>query len=227
VEIEFPPGERQRLWVVDDRDRQAALAAAIRPLPVLIADGHHRYETALAYSQEAGGAPDAASRFTLALLTDLSDPGLVVLPTHRLLKAGIAVTGGEVVGSLEELLRKLEARHDGLVYAGSYRDGRFQLLELEGEMPIVELHRQVIDNLLGRRNPEELLAYTRDAAEAVRAVDSGAAISAFFVGRPDVAMVLRKARGGMTFPQKTTYFHPKPPSGMVFHRLDPDTDLQE
>ena len=69
------------------------MSTALEPLPVLIADGHHRYETTLAYAEEAGGPPDASSRFTLALLTDLDDPGLEVLPTHRVLKAGVAVTG--------------------------------------------------------------------------------------------------------------------------------------
>ena len=113
-------------------------------LPVLIADGHHRYETALAHSQEVGGDPDAASRFTLALLTDLDDPGLQVLPTHRVLKAGVAVTGGEEMPSLEATLEALP-RH---VAAGTYRDHRFQVLPLEGEVPVVELHEQVIDNIL-------------------------------------------------------------------------------
>ncbi|HEX6547268.1 MAG TPA: DUF1015 domain-containing protein [Candidatus Dormibacteraeota bacterium] len=217
VEFDFPAGERHRLWAVSDRDWHRRVSHALAPLPVLIADGHHRYETTLAYSEETGGDLDAASRFTPALLTDLADPGLVVLPTHRLLRAGVAVTGGEEVGSLPELLDRLVNGH---VAAGTYRDGHYQVLELEGEVPAVELHRQVVDNLLGKRNPEEYLSYTRDPAEAVRAVDEGRAASAFFLGTPDLKVVLAKAREGMTMPQKTTYFHPKPPSGMVFHELD-------
>ena len=114
---------------------------------------------------------------------------------------------------------------DGRVAAGIYRDGKFQVLELEGEVPVVELHRQVVDNILGRKSAEENLYYTRDAAEAVREVDEGRAVSAFFLPKPDLAMVLRQAREGMTFPQKTTYFHPKPPSGVVFHTLDTDRSL--
>jgi uncharacterized protein (DUF1015 family) len=83
----------------------------------------------------------------------------------------------------------------------------------------------VVDNILGRRSLEENVYYTRDAEEAVREVDEGRAASAFFLPSPDLAVVLRQARQGMTFPQKTTYFHPKPPSGMVFHTLDTDRDL--
>ena len=216
LEFEFPEGERHRWWSVADAGFHAAVHRALSPHSVLIADGHHRYETTLAFSQELGGPEDAASRFTLALLTDLRDPGLLVLPTHRLLRAGVAVTGGEEVSTLTEMLGALE---DG-VRAGTYRDGVFQVLDLEGEVPVVELHRQVIDNILGRRTAEEVLYYTRDPEEAVAEVSSGRAVAAFFLGPPDLALVLRKAAEGMTFPQKTTYFHPKPPTGLVYHRLD-------
>jgi uncharacterized protein (DUF1015 family) len=223
VEFEFPAGHAHRLWRVGDERWIAGVRASLADQPVLIADGHHRYETTLAYSQEIGGAEDAASRFTLALLTDLNDPGVVVLPTHRILKAGVAVTGGEEAGSLDEVLGAL----DGRMAAGVYRGGHFQVIELEGEVAVVELHRQVIDNILGQRNPEEYLSYTRDPREAVAAVDSGQAVAAFFLGPPNLRVVLEKAREGMTMPQKTTFFDPKPPSGMVFHHLDPATTLQE
>jgi uncharacterized protein (DUF1015 family) len=209
-------GERHTLRTVTDPVWIRAVGDALAAREVLIADGHHRYETTLAYSQEVDGGPDAASRFTLALITDLADPGLVVLPTHRLLKAGVAVTGGEPAASLEETLSALRGR----VAAGAYRDGRYQVLPLEGEVAAMELHRQVIDNVLGKRNPEEYLAYTRDPREVVRWVDSGAGVEAFLLDAPDLAAVLKVAREGRTMPQKTTYFYPKPPSGMVLHRLD-------
>ena len=209
-------GERHVVRRITDPAWLAAVGRHLADRPVLIADGHHRYETTVAYSQEVDGGPDAGARFTLAALTDLADPGLQVLPTHRVLDAGVAVTGGEPVASLEELVGALRGR----AAAGMYRAGRFEVLPLEGELPVVELHRQVIDNVLGRRSPEEHLTYTRDAEEAVRWVDSGRGVAAFFLDEPDLAAVLRAARAGMTMPQKTTYFHPKLPSGMVFHTLD-------
>jgi uncharacterized protein (DUF1015 family) len=211
----------QRFWVVPRGAWTDAVAGALAPLQLLIADGHHRYETALAYAEEAGGPPDAASRFTLALLTDIDDPGLEVQPTHRVMKAGIAVTGGEPKQNLEETLAAIR----GQVAAGVYRDGRFQVLPLEGEVAVVELHRQVIDNILGRRTAEDFLLYTRDAKEAVRWVDEGAGVSAFFLDAPDLRQVLKLAADGKTLPQKSTYFHPKPPSGMVIHRLAADRTL--
>jgi uncharacterized protein (DUF1015 family) len=216
-----PEGTEHRLWMISDPALHAAIQAALKPLPVLIADGHHRYETGLVYAEEVGGEPDAASRFTLALLTDLDDPGLEVLPTHRVIKAGVAVTGGEAKASLEETLDALR----GQVAAGTYRDHQFQVLPLEGEMAVVELHSQVIDNVLGRRKAEDLLVYTRDPAEAVRWVDEGVGSEAFFLDAPDLRRVLSLAQEGKTLPQKSTYFHPKPPSGMVFFKLDPDRTL--
>lgn len=217
-EAEFVDAEglRQRLWRIPAGPATEELSDGLAALPVLIADGHHRYETTLAYSEEAGGGPDAASRFTLALLTDIGDPGLEVLPTHRVMKAGVAVTGGEPAGSLAETLEAIK----GKVAAGYYRDGRFQVLPLEGDVAVLEVHRQVIDNILGRRSAEEYLLYTRDAEEAVRMVDEGAGVAAFLLDAPDLRQVLRLAREGKTLPQKSTYFHPKPPSGMVIHRLD-------
>ena len=216
-----PEDIEHRLWVISDPALHAAINAALAPLPVLIADGHHRYETALAYSAEVGGDADAASRFTLALLTDLDDPGLEVLPTHRVLKAGVAVTGGENKATLEETLAAIR----GQVAAGAYRDGRFQVLPLEGEMAVVELHSQVIDNILGKRKAEDFLQYTRDPAEAVRWVDEGVGSAAFFLDAPDLRRVLKLAQEGKTLPQKSTYFHPKPPSGMVLFKLDPNRRL--
>jgi uncharacterized protein (DUF1015 family) len=214
-------GLDQRLWAVERGRLTDGLAAALAPLSVLIADGHHRYETTLAYSEEVGGSADAASRFTLALLSDIDDPGLQVLPTHRIMRAGITVTGGEPAGSLAETLAAIKGR----VAAGVYREGRFQVVPLEGDMTVVELHRQVIDNILGKRSAEDFLLYTRDAEEAVRWVDEGVGVSAFFLDAPDLREVLKLAREGKTLPQKSTYFHPKPPSGMVIHRLDANRTL--
>jgi uncharacterized protein (DUF1015 family) len=221
VAFRGPEGTAHRMWTISDRALHAAVQAAMEDLPVLIADGHHRYETALAFSEEVGGPLDAASRFTLALLTDLDDPGLEVLPTHRVLKAGVAITGGEEMPSLEATLEALRGR----VAAGTYRDHRFQVIPLEGEVALVELHNQVIDNILGKRSPEDFLIYTRDAAEAVRRVDEGVGAAAFFLAPPDLRQVLKLAQEGKTLPQKSTYFHPKPPSGMVFHRMDPGRRL--
>jgi uncharacterized protein (DUF1015 family) len=206
-------GGEQRLWVATDQAWQEEVSRAFAELPLLIADGHHRYETALTYAAEMGTTGAAAANFAMVLLVDIDDPGLVVLPTHRVMRvAPVAVVGGEPAGSLAETLAALRGR----VAAGHYAAGRYQVLPLEGELALVELHRQLIDNLLGKRSAEEVLLYTRDAEEAVRWVDEGKGQQAFFLDSPDLAVVLKLAQEGRVLPQKSTFFHPKPPSGMVF-----------
>jgi uncharacterized protein (DUF1015 family) len=214
-------GSEHRFSAATDSLWQESVTKAFAGLPLLIADGHHRYETAMTYAAEVGAHGDAAANHAMVLLVDIDDPGLVVLPTHRVMRvAPVAVTGGEPAGSLAEVLDGLRGR----VAAGHYAAGNFQVLPLEGELAIVELHRQLIDNLLGKRSAEEVLVYTRDAEEAVRWVDQGIGQQAFFLDAPDLAVVLKIAEEGRVLPQKSTFFHPKPPSGMVFqglNRLDP------
>jgi uncharacterized protein (DUF1015 family) len=210
-------GSEHRLWAASDPNWQEGVSTAFAELPLLIADGHHRYETALTYAAEVGAADGAAANHAMVLLADIDDPGLVVLPTHRVMRvAPVLVTGGEPADSLAETLAALRRR----VAAGHYAAGRFQVLPLEGELALVEVHRQLIDNLLGKRSAEEVLMYTRDAEEAVRWVDEGKGQQAFFLDAPDLAVVLKLAQAGKVLPQKSTFFHPKPPSGMVFLRLD-------
>ena len=209
-------GGEHRLWIAAETAWQEEVTRAFAGLPLLIADGHHRYETALTYAAEVGASGEAAANHAMVLLVDIDDPGLVVLPTHRVMRvAPVAVVGGEPAGSLAEMLAALR----GTVAAGHYAGGRFQVLPLEGELALVELHRQVIDNLLGKRSAEEALLYTRDPEEAVRWVDDGKGQQAFFLDSPDLAVVLKLAQEGRVLPQKSTFFHPKPPSGMVFHGL--------
>jgi uncharacterized protein (DUF1015 family) len=217
AEFATADGCEHKLWTATEPAWQARVSDAFVGLPLLIADGHHRYETALAYAAETGASRDSDANHAMVLLVDIDDPGLQVLPTHRVMRiAPIAVTGGEPAASLAETLAALPGR----VAAGHYSGGRFQVLPLEGELALVELHRQLIDNLLGKRRAEDVLVYTRDAEEAVRWVDEGRGQQAFFLAAPDLAVVLKLAQEGRVLPQKSTFFHPKPPSGMVFARLD-------
>lgn len=216
TEFRFPAAEGHRVWRLDDSIWTAAISSALANLPLLIADGHHRYETALAYAQEVHAQTDASAGFALGLLVDMDDPGLFVQPTHRVMRlAPVKVIGGQPASSLGEVLDAIR----GQVAVGHYAGGKFQVLPLEGELALVEVHRQLIDNMLGKRSAEDGLLYTRDAEEAVRLVDSGAGQAAFFLDSPDLAVVLRLAQEGRTLPQKSTYFAPKPPTGMVFQSL--------
>ncbi|MDP2954304.1 MAG: DUF1015 domain-containing protein [Chloroflexota bacterium] len=78
-------GVSYRLWAIQDRDTLAQVSRLLAPKPIYIADGHHRYETALGYSRRHPN-PDGAAQFVLMTLTATQDPGLIILPTHRLVR---------------------------------------------------------------------------------------------------------------------------------------------
>jgi uncharacterized protein (DUF1015 family) len=180
--------EGDRLWRVDGgpdvRDRQ-----------LLIADGHHRYETALAFHEEDG---TDASAWMMVVLVSTREEGLTIFPTHRVAQHIDGVRGtpiGEPSGELP-----------GVVL---YRAGRYELLAGDG------LDVEIVDRL----GPEGV-TYTPYRAEAVATVDRGDAEAAFLLRPTRIEDVFATARRGDVMPQKSTYFFPKLTSGLLFHPLD-------
>jgi uncharacterized protein (DUF1015 family) len=192
VELE---GVRNRLWPVEG-DPPAALEAA----QLLIADGHHRYETALAFHDEDGHEESA---WLLAVVVPTEQEGLTIFPTHRLVD-DVALSGAEASPDAPlELLR----RGDGPVL---YRDGRTYALETNGSLTDAAAIEPLIAGTV---------RYTPYAEEAVAAVDRGDAGAALLVRAPTIEQVQATARRGETMPQKSTYFYPKLPSGLLFLSL--------
>ena len=253
-------GQLHRLWALGAAKHGELIPALQRP-QLYMADGHHRYETALAYRDEMRAAesgpipsPDAAYNFALVLLVDARDPGLVVLPTHRLVKGvppsaldaleaalpgrfeveRLVATGSD--GVAEALVRRMRESGEERPTLGLYgpRDSGGRLLRLRGPLgrgvqgskpplDVDVLHDLLLAPALGI-GPEQLraggqVAYTRDAAEAVATVDRGDAQVAFLLNPTRVEQVLETARAGGKMPQKSTYFYPKPTTGLVLHRL--------
>jgi uncharacterized protein (DUF1015 family) len=193
-----------RLWRLEGVD----LAQTVRG-SLLIADGHHRYESAVALGDELG---DAAR--IMALLVSTSDPGLQVFPTHRVFAGRPDLAepaAGTRFGSVEEGLQALAAAPSDRAAALACRRAGVELLEGDRE-PDVEL----VDRL-----GHDGISYTPDAAAAVAAVVRGEADAAFLVRAPRVADVFATARRGERMPPKSTYFFPKPLSGLLFHEVQP------
>jgi uncharacterized protein (DUF1015 family) len=173
-----------KLWRVDD-------APSFESTELLIADGHHRYETALAYAQE-GGSP-----YLMVVLVPTEQEGLTIFPTHRLAERVNGVRGTPI-----------EEPGDDLPGVVVYREGRYELLEGDGlDVEIVE-----------RIAPD--VTYTPQRADAVATVDRGDAEAAFLLRPTRLEDVWAVARRGETMPQKSTYFYPKLTSGLLFHPLD-------
>jgi uncharacterized protein (DUF1015 family) len=109
-----------RLWVVDDSQTHSAVRRLMAERPVFIADGHHRYETGLKFRDERAASPeycgpDDPSNFCLMMLVGVSDPGLLILPTHRLVSGFAGLTAGQLA---ERLQGEFEVRMTGQHEAG-------------------------------------------------------------------------------------------------------------
>jgi uncharacterized protein (DUF1015 family) len=182
------------------------VAASFADRQLLIADGHHRYETALAYAAEEQ-AP-ASSRM-LVVLVSTSDPGLEIFPTHRLFRgsAGLSPEGPGLV--VADALAALAALPYDQGHAVLYANGAAHPVAGEpGELDV-----ELVDRLVGH----EGIAYTPDVSEAVAGVDGGAFDGAFLLRATRIEDVFERARRGEVMPQKTTYFYPKLTSGLLFH----------
>jgi uncharacterized protein (DUF1015 family) len=207
LELELPErppelrADGSRLWRLDDFD-----LAALHGVGLLIADGHHRYESAIELGDEAR---------IMALVVSTEDPGLHVFPTHRVFTGRpelAELREGERVAALDEALARLAEAPAGRSAAVAYRPGYVELLEgREGE-----LDAELVD-----RYGLEGISYTPSTDEAVAAVDGGGADVAFLLREPRVQEVFAVARRGERMPQKSTYFFPKPLSGLLFHPLEP------
>ena len=182
------------------------IAEAFADRQLLIADGHHRYETALAYAAEQG-APESAR--LMVVLVSTGDPGLEIFPTHRLFHGHAdvvpATAGTSVAAALAALAGRPYDRAHAVVYA------RGAAHPVEGEPG--ELDVELVDRLVGH----ERIGYTADAADAAARVDSGEFGGAFLLRATRIEDVFERARRGEVMPQKTTYFYPKLTSGLLFH----------
>ena len=212
--LELPVPERvpdlrangAQLWRLPEPDPRVLRA----DLELLIADGHHRYESAVEFASTAG---PAAARM-MALLVSTEDPGLQVFPTHRVFRGRpdlAELREGETCAGLDEALAKLADEPHSYAAGVAYRRGRVELVRGED----AELDVELVD-----RHGLEGIDYTPVAAEAVAAVDRGEADVAFLVRAPRIGDVFASARRGERMPPKSTYFFPKPLSGLLFHPLD-------
>jgi len=179
--------EGAKLWRLDD----PALVRAFDDKQLLIADGHHRYETAVEFAQEEG---TPASAQMLVVLVSTEDPGLEIFPTHRLFSDPQRLEGNGTGGAeVTELTR----------------DGSRVVHGPEGMLDV-----QLVDSL-----GHDGISYTADAAEAERRVREGEAAVAYLLRPTRIEDVFAHARRGEVLPQKTTYFFPKLISGLLFHPL--------
>jgi hypothetical protein len=204
-----------RLWTVEP---DPSVARSLADEPLLIADGHHRYTTALAYRDErrATDGPGLWDRI-LTLVVDTGTERVPVLPFHRIQLDGDVPTAGTAVQSIEAALDALSDRD--VVVATAVREGNGVLLRtlaLAGDPPAVEaLHEQVLPGVSSAS-----LRFTPDAADAVELVRTGSAVAAYLLPGTTPDTIRSVIERGGRLPQKSTYFWPKPRTGVVLMPLD-------
>ena len=205
-----------RMWPVAGTVDVATWLAQER---LLIADGHHRYTTALRFRLEldADTGPGPWDRI-LTLIVDAGVQDVPVLPYHRLLLTGTAASGGSGgVEAAPDLLSVLDGVDDDTLRYGTAtrsEDGRlrFGLHRLTGEPPTVAaLHHQVLDRIA----PEDALRFTHDAEDAAAAIRSGVAVTAYLLPPTSPDRIRAVVERGERLPRKSTFFWPKPRTGMV------------
>ncbi|MDQ3679127.1 MAG: DUF1015 domain-containing protein [Actinomycetota bacterium] len=224
-------GVHHRLWALNQPAMVATIADAVASVPVVVADGHHRYETALAYQEErraatsgAAGAYDAV----LACVVELSQEQLAVRPIHRLLSGlGPGFDLAEALSAHFEVTAAgradtgLPARMAGAGSLGLVTPAGAWLLRPRPETVAAAVH-SVDSSLLDVALPglpAHRLVYQHGLDTVLAAVTSGAAEAAILLRPATVAQIGEVARGGDRMPPKTTFFEPKLRTGMVFRAV--------
>ena len=235
-------GARHELWIVDDPDDVEFITGVVEGRPIYIADGHHRYETALEYMKERkrdnpGHTGEEPYNFTLMLLVNIPDGGLSILPTHRLVRG---IPSGErdlldklsgyfdieKMNSHEQLLRALPS-HEHAIGMILKNSSQSYILIHKGidlhEVPrplrgldVTVLHELIFKNLLS----VEGVSYEMDPRIVINRVRSGEYSAGFFLNPTRVSEVEEVALECLRMPPKSTYFYPKILTGFVINRLD-------
>jgi uncharacterized protein (DUF1015 family) len=237
-------GVENRVWVVSDRALIERVAGLLASRKVYIADGHHRYGTALLYrdwlAEGMGGVlpADHAANFVMFVLASMDDPGCLILPYHRTIggvdldtlvdawREGAAVAQSSAGGAAPVPDLRLHDGVSGREVAVRFSD-RAALGRLEPnmvapwyELDYAYLHRYLIDELLAKRlgRPPEL-HYLKSAEEAIRAARAGRGVAVLTNPTPMAHLRAVSEAGGL-MPQKSTYFYPKLATGLAIHMLE-------
>lgn len=272
TDLETYDGIKHRFARVTDKAAIARVTKALKGSALLIADGHHRYETTLRYGKsiddaraKAGlpAAPDGAHHFVLAFLADSNDKGLLVFPTHRVIHGLASFDANRMLANVADLFDVTElasaepqALSKSLEESGTrtpslvavFKGGRSVLLALKSNVDVnahnvlstrppvlrrtdvVLLHAGILESVLGITLEQQALQtniqYFKKATDAVAEVKSGVGQVAFLMNGTPVADVRRSCEAGEVMPQKSTFFYPKVPTGLLLHRLDPNERVE-
>ena len=248
-------GVTGKLWTVTAADIVQEIASALRQVRVFIADGHHRYDTALSYRKGLGDiAPDHPANYVMFVLAAMDDPGLIILPPHRVISGLKGFEMGRLISATRKVMRfrRVRLRAADVDDADAYlrRFGRHAMALVAGDPPaayvatptdlsvmdrlaadqsrpwreldVSILHRLLIEHHLSDLATGEMfIDYVADGRAALTAARTGRADLVVFLQATPLEAVKRIASAGGIMPHKSTYFFPKPATGMVLYPLEP------
>jgi uncharacterized protein (DUF1015 family) len=223
-----------RLWKISDPAVVASIQRLMSDKKLLIADGHHRYETALAFRNENPGW-QAADKVMMTFV-NMHSPGLEILATHRVARAltdfdssvFVRKLNARKLGSLDELRQLFRTPAPGKIRIGvALRSGEILLYERDrkpGELDVRVLHHDLLGGLLGISEEavreEKHIEYVRGLDAAYSKVRDGSAEVAFLLDPTTIEQVAGVAFSGGVMPQKSTDFYPKLLSGLTIYKLE-------
>ena len=225
-------GARHRLWAVTDPARLARIQTLMQPMKLLIADGHHRYETALNYRNE--NPDDPAAQYVMMTFVNMYSPGLKILATHRVLRdlesldllSKASEWSVKKFTSLTELKQALNSPAPQSVRIGVVTANETLLLwrpRKDGELDVPVLHQEILDDWLGigeeAVREEKYIQYVRGMDAAAAEVRERGAQMAFLLDPTPIEEMARVAFAGGVMPQKSTDFYPKLLTGVTVYRL--------
>jgi uncharacterized protein (DUF1015 family) len=236
IESTDADGTLHSFWIIDSPNHVKAMQEALRQVDVFIADGHHRYETAIEYkrSQDNGGGGTggpAPHDYVLMFLVDMDDPELIALPTHRLvtvdtdtiverLSKNFEITeigdGADILAAIEEREHAFGMYAGGRRYTLSCRVCKLEDVPPElKSLDVVVLHKLIFGKLLEVGN----WGYEMDYETTLSMVDDGEYDAAFFLNPAAVSDVELVPLAGLRMHPKSTYFYPKVRTGFVINTL--------
>ena len=231
VDVRDGDAQGHALWCITAPDAIARVAEALAPRTIVIADGHHRYETGLTYRRDGG--PETI----LAFLADMESEGIVILPTHRLVRPPLRLPAGSLEAALhasfavEPLAGGAVPRPAGVIDVLlpdrrlRLRPGPTARAAVERLSPPVRaldvaiLHAAILEPMLGVE--ATALDFTHEDEEAAVAVANGHAAAAFLLNPPTIEQICAVCGAGELMPEKSTYFYPKVATGLVLDLVGP------
>jgi len=221
-------GAEHRLWKISDPSRIEAIRNLMADKKLLIADGHHRYETALAFRDENPQLPGASQ--VMMTFVNMHSPGLKILATHRLVSglanfdfAAFLKRAGDAF-TIEQVEQLQEVPKGAIGAAVGEKLYLLQEKKPSGKLDVPVLHEIILGDILGITEEavrsEKNLRYVRGLDKAIEAARSGDAQIAFLLCPAAIEDVARISFSGGVMPQKSTDFYPKLLSGLTIYKAD-------